>query len=59
VYVVACLVCGDGPILADQLAETGRDANPQQISGTVVDQLTATGWRWGAGNTISGWVCCR
>jgi hypothetical protein len=59
VYVVACLVCGDGPILSGHLAEATLDADPQQLPAVVVDQLTAAGWRWGTGTLASGWVCCR
>lgn len=59
VYVVACLMCGDGPILAGQLAKLTLDSDPQRLPPVVVDQMTATGWRWGSGHRISGWVCCR
>lgn len=59
VYVVACLVCGDGPILAGQLAEATRDAGPQRSPQVVIDELTRTGWRWATTPYASGWVCCQ
>jgi hypothetical protein len=59
VYVVACLVCGDGPILAGPLADATRDADPQQLPTIVVDQLATAGWRRGTGALTLGWVCCR
>src|SRR5437016_1552714 len=55
VYIVACLMCGDGPILAGELAEAIRDADPQQLPSIVVDQLTTSGWRWGTSAYTSGW----
>lgn len=54
-----CLDCGDGPILAGELADTAHDADPQQLPSIVVDQLTAAGWRWATTALASGWVCCR
>jgi hypothetical protein len=56
VYVVACLVCGDGPILAGELAAQALDSTtglPQM----VLDELARHGWR-PAGNA-AGWVCCQ
>lgn len=44
-YVVACLVCGDGPIVSGQLAKATIEADPQRLPSIVIDQLTTAGWR--------------
>ncbi|HEY3514587.1 MAG TPA: hypothetical protein VGL36_35735 [Kribbella sp.] len=54
VYVIACRACGDGPMLTGRLAE---QAIAGELSPSVVDALTATGWRPARDN--DGWVCCR
>jgi hypothetical protein len=59
VYVVACMVCCDGSILAGQLANDTLGSDPHQLPSIVVDQLTAARWRRGTSELASGWVCCR
>ncbi|MFG1626255.1 helix-turn-helix domain-containing protein [Kribbella sp. NPDC049227] len=57
VYAIACLACGDGPLLTGELVELARETEPQRPPETVVDQLTATGWRWATTTSGDGWVC--
>jgi hypothetical protein len=57
VYLEACIVCGDGPILSGHLAQAVIDANPQQLPQVVVDELARTGWRWATTPYATGWVC--
>ncbi|MFB6726729.1 hypothetical protein ACFCV3_41550 [Kribbella sp. NPDC056345] len=57
VYIVVCLVCGDGPILAGQLARDVLDSHPQRLPAAVVDELTRTGWRPAVTTHATGWVC--
>jgi hypothetical protein len=56
---VACLACGDGPILSGRLAQAVIDADPQQLPQAVVDELIRTGWHWTATPYATGWVCCQ
>jgi hypothetical protein len=58
-YAVACLACGDGPILSGRLAQAVIDADPQQLPQAVVDELIRTGWHWTATPYATGWVCCQ
>lgn len=58
VYAVACLACGDGPLLAGELAELA-DSGPQQLPTIVTSELTRTGWRWIASPHATGRVCCQ
>jgi hypothetical protein len=57
VYAIACLACGDGPLLTGQFAEAARDTDPQGLPAVVTDQLTASGWRWATTSYGAGWVC--
>jgi hypothetical protein len=59
VYAVACLACGDGPLLARELADFARDTDPAQLPTIVTTELTRTGWRWTATPHATGWVCCQ
>lgn len=59
VHAIACLACGDGPLLTGRLAELTRDADPQQLPDVVIDQLTASGWQWATTSYGAGWICCR
>ncbi|WP_344116866.1 recombinase family protein [Kribbella alba] len=59
VYAVACLACGDGPLLTGQLAELARDTEPQQLPDVVTGELTRAGWRWTQTSHATGWVCCQ
>jgi hypothetical protein len=59
VYAVACLACGDGPLLTGALAELARNTQPQQLPDLVTSELTHTGWRWTTTPHASGWVCCQ
>ena len=59
VYALACLACGDGPLLTGSLAELARDTDPQQLPAVVTDQLTASGWQWATTSYGAGWVCCQ
>jgi hypothetical protein len=60
VYLVACLACGDGPLLAGELAALALTSKPA-LPPVVAEVLTKNGWRQrdevrGKG---PGWVCCR
>lgn len=57
VYILVCMVCGDGPILAGQLAQTIKDSYPARLPPAVVIELTRTGWRHAVPNLALGWVC--
>ncbi|HEY0616397.1 MAG TPA: recombinase family protein [Kribbella sp.] len=57
VYALACLACGDGPLLTGELAELARDTEPQELPAVVTNQLTATGWQWATTSYGAGWVC--
>ena len=59
VYAVACLACGDGPLLTGELAELARDTEPQQLPELVTSELTRAGWRWADTTHGSGWICCQ
>jgi DNA invertase Pin-like site-specific DNA recombinase len=59
VYAVACLACGDGPLLTGRLAELARDTEPQQLPAVVTDQLSASGWQRLTLTYGAGWVCCQ
>lgn len=59
VYAMACLACGDGPLLTGQLAEIARDTGPQQLPAVVTDQFAAAGWQWTTTSYGAGWVCCQ
>ncbi|MGW5190703.1 hypothetical protein ACWEOO_15700 [Kribbella sp. NPDC004138] len=56
---MACLACGDGPLLTGQLAEIARDIGPQQLPAVITDQLAAAGWQWTTTSYGTGWVCCQ
>jgi DNA invertase Pin-like site-specific DNA recombinase len=57
VYALACLACGDGPLLTGQLAEVARDTEPQELPAVVISQLTAAGWQWATTTYGAGWIC--
>lgn len=58
VYAVACLACGDGPLLTGDLADLARDADPQQLPPAVTERLTAEGWHWATTSSYgTGWIC--
>lgn len=57
VYILACMVCGDGPILAGQLARDVIDSHPLQLPAAVIDELTRAGWRHAVTTLATGWVC--
>lgn len=57
VYPVACRACGDGPILADELAEQASTTGVGGLPPAVTDLLVLNGWRPALDG--SGWVCCR
>jgi hypothetical protein len=59
VYILVCMICGDGPILAGQLARDVIDSQPVQLPAVVVDELTRTGWRRAATNHVTGWICSQ
>ncbi|MEV6415353.1 hypothetical protein [Kribbella sp. NPDC051718] len=59
VYAMACLACGDGPLLAGELAELARDADPQQLPAVVTEQLIADEWQWATTSSGTGWICRR
>ncbi|MGC4939830.1 recombinase family protein [Kribbella sp. DT2] len=59
VYAMACLACGDGPLLTGPLADVARDTDPQRLPAVVADQLTAAGWQWTTTSYGSGWLCCQ
>jgi hypothetical protein len=60
VYLVACLACGDGPLLAGELATLALTNKPA-LPPLVADVLTENGWRQLADvrGKGPGWVCCR
>ncbi|MFF1818410.1 recombinase family protein [Kribbella sp. NPDC058245] len=59
VYAVACLACGDGPLLTGELADVARDTDPQELPEVVVSELIRTGRCWTETSYGNGWVCCR
>jgi DNA invertase Pin-like site-specific DNA recombinase len=59
VYAMACLACGDGPLLTGHLADLARDTDPQALPAVVTDQLTADGWQWTTTSYGAGWICRR
>ncbi len=59
VYAMACLSCGDGPLLTGTLAELTRDTDPQQLPAVVTEQLTANEWQWATTPYGTGWICCQ
>jgi DNA invertase Pin-like site-specific DNA recombinase len=59
VYALACLACGDGPLLTGQLAEVTHDTELQELPAVVTSQLTASGWQWATTSYGAGWVCRR
>lgn len=56
---MACLACGDGPLLTGRLAELARDTDPQLLPDVVTSELVRAGWRWADTPHASGWVCCQ
>ena len=56
VYAVACLACGDGPLLTGGL---DHDTDPQELPDVVISELTRAGWRRADTPHGSGWICCQ
>jgi hypothetical protein len=57
VYVVACFACGDGPILAGDLAMMALDSEEDGPPAPIREILEQNGWRPALNG--AGWVCCR
>ncbi|GAA1616422.1 hypothetical protein GCM10009789_83020 [Kribbella sancticallisti] len=60
VYLVACGICRDGPLLAGELAAVAIASEPD-LPVVVAEALTDRGWRQLADvrGKGPGWVCCR